>query len=86
MNPAATIGQSNNRLFSAFRRYGRELAVITVIAIGILVWHIVPSGVPNVPVAANAGAQEQAAPQVPYYFPSLFINQATATELAPPSF
>ena len=85
MNIAATTGHSGGRSSSAFRRFGLELAVLSVIALGVLVWHIVSSDVPNVPVAAvNVG--EQAAPQTPYYFPSLHVNQATANEQAPPSY
>ena len=74
--------QQRERSASGVFRLG--LAIFFAIALGMLVWLIVSSSVADVSASArNAAAQP--APQVPY-FPSLYVNQATAVEPAPPTF
>jgi negative regulator of sigma E activity len=63
-------------------RYAAWLAVFFAIAVGMSAWLAVSKGVTDVSAAA---ADAQSTPQVPY-FPSLYVNQATAVEPAPPTF
>ena len=71
----------------ASRRVDLALAVLFVIALGVVVWLIVSSNVLDVSAAARNAAAQPApqAPQVPY-FPSLHVNQATEIEPPPPTF
>ena len=63
-------------------RFATWFAVFFAIAVGMSAWTVVSTGVTAVSAAA---ADAQATPHVAY-FPSLYVNQATAVEPAPPTF
>ena len=66
----------------AVDRQAAWLAVFGVIAVALLVWVVMSTGVSHVSAAA---ADESATPQVPY-FPSQYINQASEPAPVPATF